>query len=158
MAGSRGLGSSSPLPIYTSANERAGTVRVCLAQEHNTFYISVIPSDQYYQTIESFIFSLLLFSISDTGRLGGALIGIVTSRDIDFLNDDEFGLTLDKVMTPRDQLIVAQSGCTLREANQMLQKSKKVFCECCNLRSSCVTDESSLTDIPLRLHPLWTLL
>ena len=35
-------------------------------------------------------------------------------------------MKLDEVMTPRDQLIVAKSGCTLREANQILQKSKKV--------------------------------
>lgn len=63
--------------------------------------------------------------LTDNGCLGGVLVGIVTSRDIDFLDHSQFDMKLDKVMTPLDQLIVAQSGCTLREANQILQKSKK---------------------------------
>lgn len=63
--------------------------------------------------------------LTDTGCLGGVLVGIVTSRDIDFLSQSQYDMKLDEVMTPRDQLIVAKSGCTLREANQILQKSKK---------------------------------
>ena len=75
------------------------------------------------------IHNLLFFCFPDTGRLGGVLTGIVTSRDIDFLDEDQYDSTLDRVMTPLDELIVAQSGCTLREANQILQKSKKVKSE-----------------------------
>lgn len=63
---------------------------------------------------------------SDNGCLGGVLVGIVTSRDIDFLTEDQYSLTLDKFMTPREHLIVAKAGCTLREVNQILQSSKKV--------------------------------
>lgn len=63
--------------------------------------------------------------LTDTGRLSGVLVGIVTSRDIDFLAEHEYDLKLDKVMTPRDLLIVAQAGCTLKEANQSYRRAKR---------------------------------
>lgn len=64
--------------------------------------------------------------ITENGKLGGKLVGIVTSRDIDFLEDnDKANIKLGTVMTPVDKLITAQSGVTLTEANSILEKSKK---------------------------------
>jgi len=61
----------------------------------------------------------------DTGKLGGILKGIVTSRDVDFLERDSFDRPLSDLMTPREDLVVAHYGCTLEEANQILQSNKK---------------------------------
>jgi len=60
--------------------------------------------------------------------MNSALLGIVTKRDIDFLADNDT-TPLSSVMTKRDVLIVGHSGCTLKEANQILSESKKgTFC------------------------------
>ena len=59
--------------------------------------------------------------ITDTGRIGGALLGIVCTRDIDFVGDDDLSVT--EVMT-RD-VIVAKEGCTLSQANELMKSSKK---------------------------------
>lgn len=64
--------------------------------------------------------------ITHNGKLGGKLIGMVTSRDIDFLEDKDCTNTkLGEIMTKLDDLVTAQSGVTLPEANSILEKSKK---------------------------------
>ena len=65
--------------------------------------------------------------ITENGKLGGKLVGIVTSRDIDFLDDSpsQEGVKFETIMTRLEQLVTAQAGVTLREANAILEKSKK---------------------------------
>ena len=57
---------------------------------------------------------------ADTGSLGGKLVGIVTSRDIQFR---EPMTSLSQIMTTA--LVTAQQGITLTEANDILRDSKK---------------------------------
>lgn len=59
--------------------------------------------------------------------MGGKLVGIVTSRDFDFLKGDPSyaAMKLENVMTKLDQMVTAPAGITLSEANAILEKSKK---------------------------------
>lgn len=65
--------------------------------------------------------------ITQNGKLGGKLMGIVTSRDIDFLDDTQMQQNgkLETIMTKLEDLVTAKSGVTLQEANAILEKSKK---------------------------------
>lgn len=59
--------------------------------------------------------------ITDTGDLGGRLVGMVTSRDVDFEANRE--LPLSQVMTT--ELVTAPQGISLADANRVLKESKR---------------------------------
>lgn len=63
--------------------------------------------------------------ITENGRMGGRLVGIVTSRDIDFLEGKGDNRKISELMTPFEQLQTAKEGISLQEANHVLEKSKK---------------------------------
>lgn len=65
------------------------------------------------------------FPITDTGKMGGRLVGIISSRDSSFIEDQDPTVKVKDFMTVREDLTVAKEGVSLPEANKILKKSKK---------------------------------
>jgi IMP dehydrogenase len=63
------------------------------------------------------------FPITEGGKMGGKLLGIISNRDTSFIEDPTAKISV--FMTPRDALVVAQDGISLQEANDVLKISKK---------------------------------
>ena len=64
--------------------------------------------------------------ITANGQLNSTLLGIVTSRDIDFIPEGKHAATkLEDVMTKTADLIVAPYGISLKEAQDILRNSKR---------------------------------
>eukprot|EP01111_Echinosteliopsis_oligospora_P010908 TRINITY_DN3482_c0_g1_i2.p1 TRINITY_DN3482_c0_g1~~TRINITY_DN3482_c0_g1_i2.p1 ORF type:complete len:508 (+),score=143.18 TRINITY_DN3482_c0_g1_i2:116-1639(+) len=59
--------------------------------------------------------------ITEDGKMGSKLVGIVTTRDVDFVKDRN--TSVKDVMTT--DLVVGHDGCTLEQANEILRKTKK---------------------------------
>lgn len=64
--------------------------------------------------------------MTENGKINSKLLGLITFRDIDFLNKDQWSNTLVRdVMTPKDELVTAENNLTLKDAYRILQRSKK---------------------------------
>lgn len=61
--------------------------------------------------------------ITDGGNMGHRLLGIVTSRDVDF--EEHRDVTLGTLMTPVDRLDVAKEPISLKDAHNRLRASRK---------------------------------
>jgi len=65
------------------------------------------------------------FPVTENGKVGGKLLGMVTHRDTDFVELERFHSSVTEVMTHLEDLVVGQTGLDLKDANSILQKSKK---------------------------------
>ncbi|KNC76200.1 inosine-5'-monophosphate dehydrogenase 1 [Sphaeroforma arctica JP610] len=63
--------------------------------------------------------------VTENGKMGSKLLGMVTSRDVDFFGEHEWEKTLGEVMVPASELVVGPEGSTLKEAHVILQQSRK---------------------------------
>jgi len=88
---------------------------VCLAPDNTV--------EDLLKTKETHGFSGIPITVS--GKPGTELVGLVTSRDIDFLKPNEYDKKISEVMTPKAQLVTAPTSVTLNEANVILMKSKR---------------------------------
>lgn len=77
--------------------------------------------EDVFRTKETLGFSS--FPITDTGKMGGRLVGIISNRDTSFIEDPT--VKIKEFMTARSSLSVAPEGVSLEEANQILKESKK---------------------------------
>ncbi|EGG06437.1 uncharacterized protein MELLADRAFT_43532 [Melampsora larici-populina 98AG31] len=85
---------------------------VCLAPENTVADVLAVKESQGFCGIP----------VTDTGKLGGLLMGIVTARDIQFRSPDQ---PLSAVMTHLSDLVVGPQGITLEKANTILRDCKK---------------------------------
>jgi len=63
------------------------------------------------------------FPVTDNGKMGGKLLGIISGRDSAFIED--ISVKVCDFMTPRSELTCAEDGISLEQANEILKRSKK---------------------------------
>ena len=86
---------------------------VCLSPESTASDVMQIKNQKGFSS----------FPITDNGKIGGKLMGIISNRDTGFIEDRT--AKVKEFMTPREKLVVAQDGVSLQEANEILKTSKK---------------------------------
>jgi IMP dehydrogenase len=64
------------------------------------------------------------FPVTEDGRMGSKLMGLLTKRDTDFV-EDRGSTCVSSLMTKVENLVTAQEGVELTDANRLLSASKK---------------------------------
>jgi len=64
------------------------------------------------------------YPVTENGKSNGKLVGIISGRDIKYVSNSKT-TTIEEIMTKSGDLIAGQDGCTLKEANDIMLKSKK---------------------------------
>jgi len=108
-----------------SASLQAEMVRKVKKYENGfiTDPVCLKPDDTVAEVLEiKELYGYSGIPITDTGKLGGKLLGIVTARDVQFRSSET---SVSSVMTKHPDLVVASQGITLEEANTVLRDSKK---------------------------------
>lgn len=90
--------------------------------------------------------------ITDNGLPNGKLVGLVTSRDVDFLEDRSQPLA--EVMVPREQVIVGHYPCTLEQANKALKDAKKGTLPIVNEQGQLVSLVTRMDLVKTRDYPI----
>ena len=86
---------------------------MCLSPEHTAADVFEIKKNRNFSS----------FPITEDGKIGGKILGIISNRDTSFIEDPS--AKIREFMTPRENLVVAKEGISLEEANQLLKVSKK---------------------------------
>jgi len=63
--------------------------------------------------------------ITSNGKMRGELVGMVTSRDIDYMEDNRTNCKISEIMTKKSDLVTANEGISLKDANGILVGSRK---------------------------------
>ncbi|KAI0981184.1 hypothetical protein GJ496_002271 [Pomphorhynchus laevis] len=92
--------------------------------------------------------------ITESGKIGGRLLGLITTRDIYYLDETQYTDNVMNHMTPFYDLITASDGLPLTEAYSLLKKSKKGKLPIINDNNELValiarSDVQKKTDFPL---------
>merc|ERR1719162_1824879 len=64
------------------------------------------------------------FPVTQDGKMGSKLLGLVTKRDTDFVRD-RTSTTVSAIMTKSSDLVTANEGITIAAANEIIRDSKK---------------------------------
>lgn len=101
--------------------EQAEMVRI-VKQFENGFIVSpkVLSPDSTIADLD--LLKVSGVPITENGLPNGPLVGLVTSRDVDFIEDRS--QKLSELMVPLSNLIVSKYPCTLEQANKMLKSAK----------------------------------
>jgi len=94
------------------------------------------------------------FPVTADGKMGSKLLGLVTKRDTEFVQDDKKSTLVSSVMTPVDKLVTAKDGVELDGAFALVASSKKgklpiVTADGCIVALVSQTDLKKRNDFPL---------